>query len=601
MNAKHLKQVFHLAPTLGFMSLDASAAPFVSGISGSINDGVTITIGGGDFGVRPNTVKLFDITSAQYVSGVNKNAYSGFGDGSPINTQVWGKITDNGSPPVAYSTSRPHRHPRSTAHYTASGPKLALGQPWESNGGLPPASQKSFYLSFYRRVKNPYGSPGGGDGSTKIARPDSPNNALIGTMYVAHLGIGQRNSTFGDVVSWIDAGTETTWVRWEIYVDVNRGWFDVWKNGHYHWGGRSAANGHVEFRPAPDWRFRVPGLNGYTFDAPALGSNPIWPSLLGYDDGHGLSSGQEIDVSEIYYDTLQARVEISDQARWDDSPTASAHREVQGRLVSWSDNQIVLILNQGGFDSLAGKYLYVIDAKGNVNANGFPLGSSNGCQTVSTDWPNQPFANQVGTFTAEFNAKSSASPLDGLISLSDGLAGDYADLAVTVRFNTNGVLDAINGTNLYGAASIIPYSPDVDYHFRLSVNPVTHTYFAFVTPPGGSEQVLAQNYKFRPEQSAVTRLNSLSGHMASAGTLEVCNFRVAAEELPILTIRASQVEICWNSVINKNYQLQYKDQFSTGVWVNLGAPLAGNGGLQCVSDPIPAGQTSRFYRVVAVP
>jgi hypothetical protein len=69
-------------------------------------------------------------------------------------------------------------------------------------------------------------------------------------------------------------------------------------------------------------------------------------------------------------------VEISDQPKWDDSPIATANREVQGKLLAWSDTTITFELYQGAFTSLSGKYMYIIDGDGNVNANGYALSGS---------------------------------------------------------------------------------------------------------------------------------------------------------------------------------------------------------------------------------
>jgi NDP-sugar pyrophosphorylase family protein len=47
-----------------------------------------------------------------------------------------------------YTTSRSQRHARVSAHYFSNGTKLTLADHGAS------ASQKSFYLSFYRKLKN---------------------------------------------------------------------------------------------------------------------------------------------------------------------------------------------------------------------------------------------------------------------------------------------------------------------------------------------------------------------------------------------------------------------------------------------------------------
>ncbi len=72
-------------------------------------------------------------------------------------------------------------------------------------------------------------------------------------------------------------GDETTWVRWEMYVDTDRKWLDAWKNGAYHLGSWSGAGGTIGFRPAADWRFRSPALEGYEFDGESVATRTGWP------------------------------------------------------------------------------------------------------------------------------------------------------------------------------------------------------------------------------------------------------------------------------------------------------------------------------------
>jgi len=346
--------------------------PVIASVTGEVDHGGVLTITGDGFGPRKQAAPIiWDIGSAQYVNGTNADACAGFSDGRLINQSVW-----SASENVAYSLSRPHRHPRLTAHYAGWGQNGNPGKMWLCPPDAPP-TQKRFYLSFYRKVKNGgyrdgQAASGGGDGSTKIVRIAGSDYSGTGENVLSAMLYGMRNSH--DLASaWIDAGNETTWVRWEIYVDTVKQWFDVWKDGHYHLGSYSGAGGTIEFRPAADWRFRA-GLSHYQFDAPWLPADVgIEPMLFGYDDGHQLSAGQEVDLSEIYYDDTQARVEISDQATWNDAPGSQVHREAQGRLLDWSATRIRLVLFQGGFESLSGKYLYVIDAEGRASVNGWPL------------------------------------------------------------------------------------------------------------------------------------------------------------------------------------------------------------------------------------
>jgi hypothetical protein len=70
---------------------------------------------------------------------------------------------------------------------------------------------------------------------------------------------------------------------------------------------------------------------------------------------------------------------------------------------------------------------------------------------------------------------------------------------------------------------------------------------------------------------------------------------------PILSIRASQVELCWDSDPLKAYQVQYRSALTGDQWVNLGETVLGDGTRQCVNDDVPADSPKRFYQVITTP
>jgi hypothetical protein len=69
-------------------------------------------------------------------------------------------------------------------------------------------------------------------------------------------------------------------------------------------------------------------------------------------------------------------------------------------------------------------------------------------------------------------------------------------------------------------------------------------------------------------------------------------------EPPRAYVRVGCVEVCWPSATNVLYQVQWRTSFSTNLWSNLGAPVAGTGREICVPD-FPHG-TNRIYRVSIV-
>jgi hypothetical protein len=167
-------------------------------------------------------------------------------------------------------------------------------------------------------------------------------------------------------------------------------------------------------------------------------------------------------------------------------------------------------------------------AGGSSSANStVTVSLANGCLQSTTSWQNNSLAAQTSTFTFDFDATPSANNIDTITGLSNGSATGYPSLAVIVRFNSSGTIDAVNDTGQttggnYTAVSSIPYASGISYHFKLTVNPATHTYNATVTPSGGSATTLATNYGFRFEQRNTSSLNNWVLYSLS-GSESVCN------------------------------------------------------------------------------
>jgi hypothetical protein len=114
--------------------------------------------------------------------------------------------------------------------------------------------------------------------------------------------------------------------------------------------------------------------------------------------------------------------------------------------------------------------------------------------------------------------------MGGGSGVSLGAAADYPDTAIYVRFQTDNVIDAINGPG-HTAENVISYTPGVSYHFRVVVDVPSRTYSAYVTPQGGGEIAVATNYAFRSDQAAASSLSHFNT-VSRIGTQQVCNFRI---------------------------------------------------------------------------
>src|SRR5213594_2938347 len=171
-------------------------------------------------------------------------------------------------------------------------------------------------------------------------------------------------------------------------------------------------------------------------------------------------------------------------------------------------------------------YAYTVaayDAAGNVSVQAAPASAVTldlTCVISAGSWQNVAFAAQSGAFVAEFDATPNNAAMDGVMGLSNGPAAAYSSLAAIVRFNTSGMIDAING-GAYAASAAIPYSAGTTYHVRLAVSVPAHTYSVYVRSGSNAEQLLASNFSFRTEQAAASALNNL-GLYASVGSETVC-------------------------------------------------------------------------------
>ena len=140
-----------------------------------------------------------------------------------------------------------------------------------------------------------------------------------------------------------------------------------------------------------------------------------------------------------------------------------------------------------------------------------------GCLLSSGTWLNAPLAQvQTSSFRIQFDSTPATSNMDGVTGLSAAPGAAYQDLAAAVRFNVAGTIDARNGGG-FAAATAIPYTPGIAYHFILDINIATHTYDVFVMI-GSTQTVIGTKFAFRTEQAAVSSLGYSTASASPAAT-----------------------------------------------------------------------------------
>lgn len=71
--------------------------------------------------------------------------------------------------------------------------------------------------------------------------------------------------------------------------------------------------------------------------------------------------------------------------------------------------------------------------------------------------------------------------------------------------------------------------------------------------------------------------------------------------VPEVSVKVSQVQVCWTSRSNRIYQVQFRSALTGNAWSNLGERVQGNGSTNYVTDAVIPGQPQKYYRVQEVP
>lgn len=341
----------------------ASAAVEVLGVTGDLTNGATVTVTGTGFGTKTTATP---ISWDDFEGGTDGNQL-----GSPVIGPTWTFLTQ--APNPSYSTQNKH-----------SGLKSALIQwkiysissfGWDNKGPY-----GELYLSFWRymdpqvpaelpfnhKILYLFGDHNIYPENTDSCGFETPQFMIGAVMWnsdhwryaVQSCPTSQWVFPAGTPDNW--AKTIQKWQRWEVYAKLDSPYTE--------------SNGQIKGWIDGQLIYNLSGLNltdvnglfkGFRLGNMFQGYHPDGTDKSYFDD--------------VYVDFTQARIEIGDAPTW----SANTHREIQIPS-AWSATSTTITLNQGSFDTLEGKYLYVIDADGNVNANGYLL------TTADTTPPSAP-------------------------------------------------------------------------------------------------------------------------------------------------------------------------------------------------------------------
>ncbi len=146
------------------------------------------------------------------------------------------------------------------------------------------------------------------------------------------------------------------------------------------------------------------------------------------------------------------------------------------------------------------------------------------------NWTSQSISEKNSNFSVEFNITPNMSNMDGVFGFSDTAATTYSQLGMIIRFNTSGNIDVRNGPS-YASTTVVPYSPNTTYNFRMTVDFNTKKYNVYVSQGTQQEILLADNFDFRSEKSSLYRINSWST-FSNFGAITICDIQDSADTTP---------------------------------------------------------------------
>jgi len=170
------------------------------------------------------------------------------------------------------------------------------------------------------------------------------------------------------------------------------------------------------------------------------GSNNSRPLVVGFyvSTGTGGDGNNHFYIDDAYIDNTWARVMIGNNATF----ANCTHREIQ-IPTNWDNNSITFTVNQGAFQDGDNAYLFVVDADGNVNANGYPIviGGGGGDSFPSVN------------ISSPTSATTYATSQD-TIAISGTASDDDAILSITWSNDRGGNGPAINGSGDWTSWSV---------------------------------------------------------------------------------------------------------------------------------------------------
>ena len=349
---------------MSYLEKDAFAAPAITGVSGTIKGGESVTISGSGFGTKATAApKKFDT----FDNGVN---------GTPLNARdgSW-RIYEcaNGGNPNPNCDGQGALYSNAFAHSgsLSVGRRIVNFENFNTNYYTYPQPSTEMFISYWWRTANADSSD---KTIIKMSRINSSTAAGGGGVYngaggttlggtfdlmsgsgpycAFNNGTAMQElffSTTDGSVARLATPPRNTWIRVDMHKKLSS---------------PGVSNGAISIN-----MLGVDSASNMAAMTRAAGKSFLLDTvLLGLEDGAAANHSYEMYIDDMYIDTTPARIEICNSSTWN----ARTSCEIQP-ATSWSASSVTFTGNQGSIAASSSRYLYVVDSTGAANSNGYPI------------------------------------------------------------------------------------------------------------------------------------------------------------------------------------------------------------------------------------
>lgn len=345
-----------LAFVLSLMPALAQAVPAVSGVSGTVSDGESITISGSGFGTKATAAPQVwdDFDGGSHGSNIPGNA--------PVSTTLesgswtWENVASGGTAQPVYTNTNQRTGSALCQLADFNGAQYNMSLAVEPGSGL---VQDEYFFSYYIYYDHYAGS------ISRNTKPFTVYGNVDG--YTPHIysgwgNLGDPSNRINTVDPPDDYGGPSTpdfydqWFKIDVYIRQSNPAGTA--NAITKWWATEPGSGQVLEIDMVNYTSRNSGGPPNSFS--------LFTFFGAYCDADPADRRYRVYGDDFYLDNTQARVELGNASTF----AASTIHEIQP-ATAWSTGSISVTVNQGAFTNGSDVYAYVFDSDGLVNATGY--------------------------------------------------------------------------------------------------------------------------------------------------------------------------------------------------------------------------------------